>query len=269
MKACPLCGSEAARRFELPHTVVWACSSGDCGLYFASPQLDEDALARAYQKHYYPVNGNGSDTTYENTPEEILRQTFDQLERKFGPLSEKKMLDFGCGVGRLCQVAQEWGVRATGIEPDQSARITACKTRTLRVHASLGELLVSEPGATFDLVTMWDVVEHLREPWRILEDLSKLLQPGGLILLSTPNAESLRAVVQRERWDNATNPTHFYYFTRRSLRLVLERSGFSAIDEMRFPIRYPRHSIVRRIVNRGLSMRGIHGQLLITARPQY
>jgi 2-polyprenyl-3-methyl-5-hydroxy-6-metoxy-1,4-benzoquinol methylase len=268
MTMCPLCGGRAVRRFELAHTSVWKCTAGRCALQFANPQLDEDALARAYAKHYYPSNGNGSEPTYENTPEEILRQTFSEALAKFGPLTGKKLLDLGCGIGGLCQVAQEYGIHTTGIESDPTARLIACKSRGLRVHANFEELRKAEPGATFDLVTMWDVVEHLREPWKAFEDLSKFLKPGGWLLLSTPNASSLRAVLERERWSNTANPTHFYYFTRRSLQAVLERSGFPTIHEWRFPMRYPSHSITRQIVNRGLWACGMHGQLLFIARPR-
>lgn len=76
MKVCPLCGSEANKRFDLAHTSVWACGSDECRLQFANPQLDEQMLARAYAKYYYPPDESIGGAMYENTPEEILRQTF-------------------------------------------------------------------------------------------------------------------------------------------------------------------------------------------------
>jgi len=268
MVSCPFCRSQVSRRFELAHTIVWKCRAPDCGLQFADPQLDETDLVRAYTKHYYPSNGNGSVASYENTPEEILRQTFQEAHAKFGPLAGRKLLDFGCGVGKLCQIAREYGIQTTGIEADSCARQIAGKSGALRVHASLDELRATEPGARFEIITLWDVIEHLREPWKDLEALSALLQPGGWLLLSTPNANSLLALLQRERWENIVNPTHFYYFERRSLRLVLERAGFCGIAEWRFSIRYPRHTTVRRMVHRALFACRLQGQLLFVARPR-
>jgi 2-polyprenyl-3-methyl-5-hydroxy-6-metoxy-1,4-benzoquinol methylase len=267
MGLCPFCRSDAGRRFELAHTVVWKCRAADCGLQFADPQLDEIDLARAYAKHYYPSNGNGSDVDYENTPEEILGQTFQEAHVKFGPLAGKNLLDFGCGVGKLCHIAREHGIQTTGIEADSCARQIARKSGALRVYASLDELRATEPGARFEIM-IWDVIEHLREPWIDLEALSALLQPGGWLLLSTPNADSFRALLQRERWENIVNPTHFYYFERRSLRLVLERAGFCGVAEWRFSIRYPRHTILRRMVHQALFACRLQGQLLFVARPQ-
>jgi SAM-dependent methyltransferase len=268
MKLCPLCRGEAIKRFELAHTIVWRCRAAGCGLQFADPQMDELNLARAYTKHYYPSNGNGSEVDYENTPEEILRQTFGEARAKFGPLAGKKLLDFGCGFGRLCHLAREHGIDTTAIEPDVSARQFAASTIGMSVYATTKELRAAEPNASFEIITMWDVIEHLREPWRELEELSALLQPGGWILLSTPNVRSMRSVLQRERWRDSVNPTHFYYFTRGSLRFVLERAGFCGISEWRFPIRYPEHGALRRMVHRALFSCRLQGQLLFVAGPR-
>jgi 2-polyprenyl-3-methyl-5-hydroxy-6-metoxy-1,4-benzoquinol methylase len=269
MKECPLCRSRAKRRFGLEHTAAWACTSPDCGLFFADPQLDENNLADAYARHYYPSNGNGNGNAavYENTPHEILRQTFANVETALGPLEGRSLLDFGCGTGGLCQVAKEYGLHVTGIEPDPNAREKARKCGGLRAYASLDSLRKEQAAPQFDFITMWDVVEHLREPWKELKELSTVLRPEGWLLLSTMNAGSLRAIVERQRWVNMINPTHFYYFTRRSLRSVFDRSGFMSIDEWRFAIRYPGHTVIRRIVNRGLWACGMHGQLVFVARP--
>jgi cyclopropane fatty-acyl-phospholipid synthase-like methyltransferase len=232
---------------------------------FAFPQLDDLALGAAYQKFYYPAPDTGI-AAYENTPEQILRQTFDKAEAELGPLAGKSLLDFGCGVGALCKVASEYGIRAVGIEADANAREKACESIGLNTYASLRELREAHPYSKFDIVTMWDVIEHLREPWKELEDLSDALQPGGWLMLSTPNAASLRARVERERWENMVNPTHFYYFTRKSLEAALRRAGFSDVRELQISIRYPEHRIVRRIVHHALVSCRLEGQLVFLAR---
>lgn len=268
MTQCPLCHTEASCRFGLEHTTVWGCTSRVCGLLFADPQLDESSLTNAYAKHYYPTNGNGTKPIYENTPEQILRQTFEKVDAEVGPIAEKSLLDFGCGVGGLCKVAGEYGVRAMGIEPDANARKKAFESGRLRAYANLGSLREAHPDTKFDIVTMWDVIEHLREPWKVLKDLSDLLQPDGWLLLSTPNAACLRARVERERWENMVNPTHFYYFTRKTLGAVLSRAGFPQMGELRFAIQYPKHPTVRRIVHRVLVTCRLQGQLVFVVHPQ-
>jgi cyclopropane fatty-acyl-phospholipid synthase-like methyltransferase len=250
---------------RLPHTEVWKCLNPSCALMFAFPQLDDLALGAAYQNFYYPAPDTGI-AAYENTPEQILRQAFDKAEAELGPLAGKSLLDFGCGVGALCKVASEYGIRAVGIEPDANAREKACESIGLRTYASLRDLREAHPYSKFDIVTMWDVIEHLREPWKELEDLSDALQPEGWLMLSTPNAASLRARVERERWENIVNPTHFYYFTRKSLEAALKRAGFSDVRELQISIRYPEHRIVRRIVHHALVSCRLGGQLVFLAR---
>lgn len=252
MNSCPLCHGESTPLLTLKHTTVWKCNGSKCGLKFAHPQLNETDLARAYTEHYYPSNGDGGGATYENTPEEILRQTLGRADAEQGPLSGKSLLDFGCGVGRLCKIAREYGVRTTGIEFDPKAREAAEKAGGLDIYSSIEQLSDAISTARFDWIIMWDVIEHLREPWIELGKLARLLRPDGLLLLTTPNVGSLRAQVLGRRWENIVNPTHFYYFTRQSLRLALERSGFSDAREWRFPVRYPHHSVLQRLLHRAL-----------------
>src|SRR6266851_4327565 len=109
MPHCPLCGESTKNCMRLPHTEVRKCLNPSCALMFAFPQLDDLALGAAYQKFYYPTPDTGI-AAYENTPEQILRQTFDKAEAELGPLAGKSLLDFGCGVGALCKVASEYGI---------------------------------------------------------------------------------------------------------------------------------------------------------------
>jgi 2-polyprenyl-3-methyl-5-hydroxy-6-metoxy-1,4-benzoquinol methylase len=249
----------------LPHAEVLACTNRSCELMFASPQLSSEELDAAYRRFYYPAFDTES-VPYENTPEEILRHTFTEATSMFGPLTGRTLLDFGCGVGRLCRIGRENGLKTTGIEPDAFARQRAMMTGELKVYASVHELQAAKPEARFDIITMWDVIEHLREPWKELEQLSKLLAPGGRLLVSTPNAGSLRARLQGQRWENMINPTHFYYFRPRSLRLALKRAGISEVTEWRFAISYPAHSWIRRLLHRALLNLHLQGEFFVLAR---
>jgi len=233
---------------------------------FAFPQLGNLELEAAYRDHYYPES-NAAKVTYESTPEEIQRQMFNASRDRFGPLSGKRMLDFGCGLGRLCEVAREYGIHTIGIESDACARETARRHADFGVFTNLDELEGTAPETRFDMIVMWEVVEHLREPWKELQRLRKLLKHNGWLVLTTPNANSLRGILQRGRWANIANPTHLYYLTRPSLRRVLGWAGFSEIEEWRFPIRYPGHNSIRRAVYRALAAFRLQGGLVFLARP--
>jgi SAM-dependent methyltransferase len=79
---------------------------------------------------------------------------------------------------------------------------------------------------TFDAVTLWDVLEHLPDPHAALAELSRVLRPGGRILLTTGDVGSLAARLSGARWHLYSLPEHLFFYSRRSLRLLLETHGF-------------------------------------------
>lgn len=246
---------------------MWECASQRCGLRYAAPQLDERSLQAVYRKFYYPDLQRGGTTAYEATPVEILHQVFRYAIAEFGDLSGWRLLDYGCGRGTLCRVALSYAVQPVGIESDPNARKEAAACGCYPVYESLAELLASRADAQFDMAILWEVIEHLREPWVDLANLRRVLSASGFVLVATPNAASGRARLLRRRWSNYTNPTHLYYFTRQCLGSVLRRSGFSAVREWKVPITYPHHRWLRRTLYTALRACKLQGDLLFVAQP--
>jgi SAM-dependent methyltransferase len=182
----------------------------------------------------------------EGTPDFVLRQILRQLEARFGTLKGLRLLDYGCGRAPLSRIALEFGLVPVGIEPDPVARSVSAASVGMSVYVNLEELRSIEPTRRFDLVILWNVIEHLRKPWVELEEVCELLRPGGRLLVCTMNARCLRARVERDRWIIYEHPTHFYYFHRRSLQRVLRRSGFRKVQEWKPKIQYPHHGSLRR-----------------------
>ncbi len=267
MTRCPLCNSRAKRHLTLAHSSVWECAASCCGLQFAMPQLEEAQLRAAYASLYYPDAEDCHVARYENTPDSVLRQVLRQIDAKFGPLIGKEVLDYGCGTGSLCHVAIECGARPVGVEADPNARKAVRRAGLFPVYEGLETLQNDRGGSPFDFIFLWEVIEHLREPWRELAELRKLLRRGGRIVISTPNASGLKACLLRRRWGNYMNPTHFYYFAPGSLRLALETAGFEEIVQLHFGIRYPDHGAIRSAFHRVLLRSRLDGELLFTASP--
>jgi hypothetical protein len=109
---------------------------------------------------------------------------------------------------------------------------------------------------------MWQVIAHLREPGADLARLGERLAPAGCVAIATPNADSLRARLQRERWENFANPTHFYYFTKGSLAKIACRAGLELVDRPLLPAVYPHHGGVRRFSQRWLRRLELSGDLV-------
>lgn len=246
MTTCPSCDRGARLLMRLSHTSVWECSGADCGLQFASPQLTNEELARAYTTFYYPTTDNGHSIHYGSTPEAILRQLFLQLLDRIGSLDGLRMLDYGCGRGALSRIGQQFGLITAGIEQDPIARGIAAAIPKMNAYANLEELRSAEPTRQFDLVILRNVIEHLRRPWSDLQQLRGLLSPGGYLGAFTMNVRCLRARLERGEWANYEKPTHLYYFDRKSLARVFHTAGCAAVSEWKLKFRYPHHGMLRR-----------------------
>jgi SAM-dependent methyltransferase len=133
-----------------------------------------------------------------------------------------RLLDYGSWVGFLGSEAGARGWEAVGVEP---SRWAAERARGRGVEIVDSDRL---PDRAFDAVVLGDVIEHLPDPGAELERLGRLLEPGGVIWIATPDAGSRVARVLGRRWWSVI-PTHVHLFTRASIRALLERHGFELL----------------------------------------
>jgi SAM-dependent methyltransferase len=198
------------------HQPIWIC--GDCGLLVQWPQPTPEALIDAY--------GGVEDPVY--VAERANRYlTFRRVAATLGPGDERALLDIGAYCGYFLDVAREAGFRPDGLELSAWA---AAQARALgfTVHShTVTER--ADAGALYDVVTMWDVVEHLSDPRAELQSVLALLRPGGQLHLSTIDAGSRMARLLGSRWPWLMD-MHLYYFDRRTLPALLAEVGFIDID---------------------------------------
>lgn len=234
---CNLCGSSRTR-LRFPSTlsrrrdraVDFRCTSDgygihppiveclDCGLVYANPRAEASEITdtyRAIEDPLYVLEREGRVLSFEHH----LRP----IERLVGPGAGRRLLDVGCHVGVFLEIAQAHGWEAWGVEPSHWA-VEIARARGLRVvEGTLRE--ASFPDAWFDLVTMWDVIEHFSDPMGELREVYRILKPGGWVVIHTMDIESPFARLLGARWPWLME-MHLYYFSRRTLRQMLERAGF-------------------------------------------
>jgi SAM-dependent methyltransferase len=162
----------------------------------------------------------------------VFRVEAQELARGVPPPG--RLLDVGCAEGYFLDAAAEVGWETYGVELSECAgsRALAKGHRVL-----FGE--VSDAGwadGFFQVITLWDVLEHLDEPQTALRKLSELLAPDGLLLVMTPDLSSTVARALGERWWSVVD-MHLHYFTPRTLTLLLRRCGLRPVGWGTYPKR--------------------------------
>jgi len=185
------------------------------------------------------------------------------------------LLDVGCGVGGFLDFAQRAAFRTYGFDASQAQALSA-QTRhpDVRCATNVREYLkILDLKMRFGFVTMWDVLEHMRDPLQVLRDIRTCLEPEGLLFISVPNgapnglkllvAKALRSTPGLIPWE------HVFYYTRRSLRALLVRSGFEVL-QIGAVVPYLRplsaHEILRRSAHHVLGPTPLALQIFAVAR---
>ena len=139
-----------------------------------------------------------------------------------------RLLDVGCGLGYLMDSAHDKGFSVAGVEFNQAAAEKLRQKYVFPVH--VGDMLGFD-GEACDVITMVDVIEHLHTPVAIVRKVNSCLKPGGLFVLTTMDSDSLVSRLLGARLDDFRRVReHLFFFTRDSIRRVLESEGFEVVD---------------------------------------
>ena len=139
-----------------------------------------------------------------------------------------RLIDVGCSRGQFVAAACRLGFNAEGVEPAPHIA-AAAQAAGLKVHQGLLEDL-HFPDASFDVLTLFEVVEHLKQPLELLRECRRVLKPGGMLLISTVNTASWTMAAMKDRWDYFhidKDSGHISFFNPRSMRMLAERCGFA------------------------------------------
>jgi SAM-dependent methyltransferase len=202
------------------HTIV-QCQR--CGLVYTDPRpVGQDIVEsyKAVEDPLYLEEREGRVLTFEHH--------LKPLERLTGPPDGRPLLDVGCYTGVFVEIAARHGWDAWGVDPSHWA-VAQAQARGL--HVVQGTLETADlPEAAFDVVTMWDVIEHVTNPLGTLQQTYRLLKPGGVAVVHTIDIESPFARLMDARWPWLME-MHIYYFSRGTMRAMLEKCGFQVLSD--------------------------------------
>lgn len=226
---CNFCSEPQFRpRFKVNGFQIVECVR--CGLVYTNPRLRIEALIEVYDQSYFQSDNSLVHGYVDYAAEApLILRTFRQRWRhllRFHGREKGRLLDVGCAFGYLLKIAQSDGWEVAGLDASLHAVNHAQTKLQLPVqHSDLSE--IPFPDHSFDIITMWDVIEHLPDPLNVLRSCWATLKPGGLFSIITPDCSSFSARWFGSRWVEYQKPhEHLYFFSRKRLPQVLESMGF-------------------------------------------
>jgi 2-polyprenyl-3-methyl-5-hydroxy-6-metoxy-1,4-benzoquinol methylase len=172
------------------------------------------------------LHGYGDYLSDEKNIIKTFNKRFQWMERHIPPGQRRKLLDVGCATGFAVEHASQRGWDAYGLETSRYAVEVARKRLGERIKAgTLDDRLW--PASSFQMVLLWDVIEHLPHPQKALEEIYALLEPGGWLSIITPDCGSPLAQMMGRFWMEYAKPTeHIYFYSKNVLRKALKQNGF-------------------------------------------
>lgn len=243
--SCNLCGSRDHRVIWEGRDWAYGCPGSftmvrchACGLVYLDPRPGPAEAGAYYPPEYEP---------YQRTARAFRSPILDWIQRKrlrsrvravSRLAAGGSLLDVGCGSGGfLREISRLNRWQASGVEINGAMARFAREQLGLEVRqGTLEEAGFSKDA--FDVVTMWDVLEHLHDPGAALTEVRRILKPGGWLLVSTPSAGSLDARLFGRYWIGLDMPRHLYVFSRKTLEAELRKAGLEPKSVFCFYGRY-------------------------------
>lgn len=232
---CNLCNSNSTKKVMVINGFnIVKCKN--CGLTYVNPRLNTKKLHGIYNKEYFenPAFKDGNLTLYGYdhylADREDIRETFRTRLEIINKLCKRgKLLDIGCAYGFFLELAREHGWNARGLEISDAAYRYAKGTLKLNVTNTTLESAKIKSNS-FDVATLFDVIEHLPDPKSTIKEIRRILKSKGLIAITTPDIGSLSARVLGRNWEEVKRVReHIYFFSRETLKKLLESLNFNVL----------------------------------------
>jgi len=197
----------------------------DCHLVSVNPRREQKFLETAYGNAVDTIHGSNSDLRVKSFKRAL--KWANRAVRELDPNECPILVDIGCASGEFPKAASDFGYSVTGFEP--SVYLSELGRQKFQLDIRTGIFDPSMfPSNTVDVVTMWDVLEHLESPDKMLQSLLPVLKSEGFLILNLPMIDTFTAKLMG-RWWPFYLEVHLFYFTRRTIRQYLEKHGFKVM----------------------------------------
>ena len=192
-----------------------------CGYVYANPRWSETELLTAYTAvtdDMYVQERTGRELTFQ--------KHLQAMEKVVGSADGRSLLDVGAYIGVFVEIAMAAGWAVCGVEPSNWAALEAQKQGLNVINGTQDAPQLN--GRQFDVITMWDVIEHVDDPSAEIAKSYQLLKPGGWLVVHTMDIDSFMARLMGRRWPWLMD-MHLHYFSQKTLAQMLTQNGFEVV----------------------------------------
>jgi spore maturation protein CgeB len=229
--SCPICGNAASFYCGKGPASYFRC--GFCGAIYQNPlpSLQEMSVYanNQYNDGLYKNYLEASDLKYQTFAYRLDR-VLQMFHRQKTSRLEPRILDVGCSNGRFVELAVKMGMDAWGVELSENAIKAAAPEARARIHHGDANRIQGMRIGKFDIVTAFDLIEHLFDPIDFLRNLHEILTDNGVLVMTTPDAGSLLGPIMKSQWPMLQPFQHTILLSRKAARILLQETEFSTIS---------------------------------------
>lgn len=235
---CNLCGLDDTQvlfkkkdKFSIAEDEFNVVECRRCALLYVNPRPTQDEIGKFYPETYSWKETLGAPSFLKRWVRKLekgyryhlLKDEVSKIVKLTGR-SFGKVLDVGCGTGDRLDALRSIGFETYGVETSDSADYAK---RHLKLNVKKGDLVSAHfPDKFFDIVTLYNVLEHTHDPLRVCEEIHRILKEDGFLVIQVPNKDSLQYKIFKERWAAFDVPRDLYYFSTHTLSSLLKKAGF-------------------------------------------
>jgi len=231
---CPICNSEdfenkiICRDYLVSNESFVIVGCRNCSFQFTNPRPKAEELGKFYQSEDYISHSNTirgvTDLIYKIARYFSLKRKVRLIEKyvKVGSI-----LDYGCGTGAFLKSCKQNHWNVTGVEPQSSARAVAKKS-----IASVEEKIQDLTEKSFDIITLWHVLEHVSDLNELVIQLKNKLTKSGKLVIAVPNRAAQDQKIYNEYWAAYDVPRHLYHFDQHTIKELMSNHKLKLIDTL-------------------------------------
>lgn len=232
MNTCPWCGKPSEKRYlhlkdyflSQEEFEIMECEN--CGLLFTTPRPAPEVIGKYYQSEDYYSHQENKKGLVPRIYEWVKTLNIkNKVKMAVEGLPKGRLLDIGCGVGNFIFKVKQKGWEVVGIEPSDDAKDIAEKRLGFRPMAPSESNTLND--ASFDVITLWHVLEHVDDLKTQTSEIQRLLKPGGRLVIALPNFQSFDCQYFKEKWAAWDVPRHLNHFAPETLKNLMNSSGFA------------------------------------------